>query len=122
VARFESAEEKLVEGFVTIYWFFHTHPLLGRLLETEPETVLPAITTGATPGVQWATDYLAQHIRSYVRSGNGLTDLDPDETAEILVRLCQSLILTPRMNQPLDSEEAARDYARHVLLPLVRLH
>ena len=116
VARMKSSEDKLVEGFVTIYWFFHTHPLLGLLLDTEPETVLPAITTGGGLGLTWATSYLAQHVRNAELAG-GIAVHDPEDAAELLVRICQSLILTPRVNRPLDTEDAARDYARKVLIP-----
>ncbi|WP_405492756.1 TetR/AcrR family transcriptional regulator [Nocardia sp. NBC_00511] len=118
VAEIDSAEDKLVEGFVTIYWFFHTHPLLGLLLDTEAETILPAVTTGATLGITWAQAYLAEHIRMHQVS-DGARALDPQETAEVAVRICQSLILTPRLNDPLDSEDAARRYARRILVPLL---
>lgn len=116
IPELETNEERIVEGFATVYWFFHTHPLLGQMLDTDPESVLPIVTTAAGPMMDFASSYLAQHIRSGAAAGGVPTD--PEGTAELLVRICQSLILTPRSRAPLDSEDAAREYARNYLVPI----
>src|ERR1051326_2490096 len=39
VAQLRTFDDKLIAGFTGIYWYVHTHPLLGRTLDTDPESV-----------------------------------------------------------------------------------
>lgn len=116
VAEAGSVEEMLVEGFATIYWFFHTHPLLVRAFETEPEGVLPAVTLSAAPGLRVATDYLAGHLSRGLPADSAASMHD---LAELFVRVTHSLLLTPRPDHPIQSEEAARAFARRFFPPMV---
>ncbi|WP_051198183.1 TetR/AcrR family transcriptional regulator [Gordonia shandongensis] len=118
VSTMTSIEDQFISGFVAIYWRLGRHRLVSRLLETDPETTLPALTTGAGPIIELATDYLAAHLRNGAQRAGAAID-DPRETAEILVRLCHSLVLTDRAHDRLDTREAAERYARQRLLPLV---
>jgi hypothetical protein len=70
------------------------HPLLSRLLATEPNDVLPYLTLDGGPILTIAAAYLAEHIRAGVANGE-LTVADPDLVAEIMVRLAHSMVLTP---------------------------
>ncbi|WP_185746633.1 TetR/AcrR family transcriptional regulator [Mycolicibacter terrae] len=117
VAALDSYEDRFVAGFTGIYWRVCTHPMLSRTLETDPEAVLPALTTGAGPALDLATGYLAAHITSAARSGGVAVD-DPHGLAEIFVRLTHSLVLTQRVRDPLESRADAERYARQHLLPL----
>lgn len=117
VAALDSYEDRFVAGFTGIYWRVCTHPLLSRTLATDPEAVLPALTTGAGPALELATGYLAGHIAGTARRG-GITVDDPHGLAEIFVRLTHSLVLTPRVGEPLQSRADAERYARQHLLPL----
>lgn len=117
VAALEGYEDRFVAGFVGIYWRVCTHPMLSRTLETDPEAVLPALTTGAGPALELATSYLAGHIAA-TASRSGVTVADPDGLAEIFVRLTHSLVLTQRVHEPLKSRADAERYARQHLLPL----
>ncbi|MBP1817814.1 TetR/AcrR family transcriptional regulator [Mycobacterium sp. OAE908] len=114
----DNPQDKIVAGFTGIYWFVHTHPLLGRALETDPESVLPILTTGAGPALDMATTYLAGHITSTLKD-----DIAPADTyglAEILVRLTQSLLLTPRVRDALTTRQHVEDYARRHILPITQ--
>lgn len=117
VAALNSYEDRFVAGFTGIYWRVCTHPMLSRTLETDPEAVLPALTTGAGPALELATSYLAEHIVNTARHG-GITIDDPHGLAEIFVRLTHSLVLTERVHEPLQSRADAESYARQHLLPL----
>ncbi|MEO6794681.1 MAG: TetR/AcrR family transcriptional regulator [Mycobacterium sp.] len=117
VAALESYEDRFVAGFTGIYWRVCTHPMLSRTLETDPEAVLPALTTGAGPALELATTYLAGHIANTARQG-GVTVDDPYAVAEVFVRLTHSLVLTQRVRDPLNSRADAERYARQHLLPL----
>jgi AcrR family transcriptional regulator len=115
IERLDTTEEKLLAGFTSIFSYFHTHPLLGRELETEPESVLPALTLGADPIIQTCKTYLAGHIRAM----GGRTIQHADALAELLVRVAHSLILAPPRQPRLESTSDIREYARCYFLPLV---
>lgn len=117
VAALEGYEDRFVAGFTGIYWRVCTHPMLSRTLETDPEAVLPALTTGAGPALELATSYLAGHIAKINRHG-GIGVDDPRWLAEIFVRLTHSLVLTQRIHEPLQTRADAEHYARQHLLPL----
>ncbi|MEB3071775.1 TetR/AcrR family transcriptional regulator [[Mycobacterium] vasticus] len=117
VAALDSYEDRFVAGFTGIYWRVRTHPMLSRTLDTDPEAVLPALTTGAGPALELATSYLAEHIANTARHGGVAVD-DPRWLAEIFVRLTHSLVLTQRIHEPLQSRDDAEHYARQHLLPL----
>lgn len=97
IAALKSPEDKLVAGFTGIYWHVHTHPLMQRAVETDPESVLPVLTNGAGPALDMATTYLAGHVS---RSAGDVVD-DAYGVAEVFVRLTHSLILAPSARREL---------------------
>ncbi|MUM15516.1 TetR/AcrR family transcriptional regulator [Mycobacterium sp. CBMA271] len=116
VAALTSPEDKLVAGFTGIYWYVHTHPLMRQTVEMDPESVLPVLTSGAGPGLDMATTYLAGHVS---RSAGDIVD-DPYGVAEIFVRLTHSLLLAPSARHALETKEDAEQYARRYILPIAR--
>ncbi|MCV7316154.1 TetR/AcrR family transcriptional regulator [Mycolicibacillus parakoreensis] len=117
VAALDTYEDRFVAGFTGIYWRVYTHPMLCRTLQTDPDAVLPALTTGAGPSLELATTYLAGHIADTARH-SGVEIDDPRGLAEIFVRLTHSLVLTERVHDPLATRADAERYARQHLLPL----
>lgn len=115
IAGLPSPEERLVEGFVVGLRALRAHPLLDRLLETEPEDLLPYLTLDAGEGLAIGRRFVAQQI------GAGVTDSvqDGELVAEIVTRLAQSLVLTPDGGIPLDDEHRLREFAQAFLLPLL---
>ncbi|WP_078358154.1 TetR/AcrR family transcriptional regulator [Mycobacteroides chelonae] len=116
IAALKSPEDKLVAGFTGIYWHVHTHPLMQRAVETDPESVLPVLTNGAGPALDMATTYLAGHVG---RSAGDVVD-DAYGVAEVFVRLTHSLILAPSARRELATREDAEQYAREYILPIAR--
>ncbi|GGK61595.1 TetR/AcrR family transcriptional regulator [Nocardia camponoti] len=104
--------EQLVEMFVAFVSASARNPLLSRLLATEPEIVLPRLTTEAAPMLAVGREYIAAKLREHELVS------DPDVVAEVFARLALSLALTPDGLIPLDDAEAGRTFAR-TLLPLV---
>jgi AcrR family transcriptional regulator len=118
VSRVSGTEERIVEGFVVTLRIARHHPLLLRLLSTEPETVLPYFTLHGGPVLAAARTYLADHIRRAQRLGD-VPPFDPEPVAEMLVRVAQSFLLTPESVIPLDSDRRVRAFARRYLAPLI---
>ncbi|WP_280230099.1 TetR/AcrR family transcriptional regulator [Nocardia cyriacigeorgica] len=118
VRTVEGTENQLVEIFVAFIAAIAGNELLRRLLRTEPELILPRLTTDAGPVLAVGRTYLAAKLRE-LRNAEAAADVDADLVAEIMARLAQSLALTPDGLIPLDDEDAAREFSRRILLPMV---
>jgi len=114
------AEEQVITlGLAVIDWI-RRNQLLRRLLETEPELVLPLLTTQGAPVLNLGRTYLRGVLERLQREGV-LPKYDPDPIAETLARLALSLALTPESVLPLDDEDAARALFRAHIVPALGL-
>lgn len=118
IAELPTQEEKLTEGFVFTLEVFRTHPLLTRLLESEPESVLPMFTTEGGAVVASARDYLASLLAREFE-GDGRDEQELAVVAEVVVRLMISFFLTPQTAVALDDPDDARAFALRYLAPLL---
>lgn len=110
----EVLEERVVEGFVFALRYAREHPLVGGLLRTEAEEVLPYLTVRAGTALAVVREYLAEHLRAVGRAG-----FDPVGVAEIMVRIVVSFVITSESAVELNTDEDLRRFARRYLLPLV---
>jgi AcrR family transcriptional regulator len=76
------------------------HPLLQRLLQLEPEAILPVFTVGAAPVLRRAVAVLAPVLDEADREA-GEAHRDRAGDAELLARLTISLVITPPLAQDL---------------------
>lgn len=119
VRGLDDPADQFVEGFVTILRSAREHPLLNRLIETEPESLLPFLTTQAEPVLALCRDYLAGQLAASQRAGTMIADVDPTVVAELMVRLSQSLLLTPKGVVDATDEEGLRQLVRTYIVPLL---
>jgi AcrR family transcriptional regulator len=119
VSPLGSFEERLVEGFVVALRLGREHLLLQRLLRHEPELVLPYVTVAGAPGLALLRDHLAALLRGQRLAGGGQVQA-PEALAELLVRIGQSILLTPETALGVDGDEGARIFAREYLVALAR--
>jgi len=112
-------EERITEGFLVTLRHVQEHPLLGGLLRTEPELVLPALTIHGGPGLIAMREYLTRSFEHYQRD-SGPLDPDPAPAAELMVRIVVSFLLNPTSCIELSDDEAVRSFARRFLAPLLR--
>lgn len=104
-------EERIVEGFVYTVVQLRSHALLRQLVEGEPEVVLPQLTTGAGPLIDYARTLI-------VAWASGRTDLTSGEVAllaEVGIRLTLSFVITPSATLELDDEAGLRTIAERAL-------
>jgi len=104
-------EDALYRGTLVCLRFARTHPLLDRLLGTDAATLLPYLTTRATPLIMRAREAFLREIgrKAWVRA-----DVK-DQAADVAVRMAFSYALTPPDRPP---ERIARDMARILTLAL----
>lgn len=111
-----SAEEAVVEGFVVGLRSARTHPLMTRVLESEPEAFLPQLSMNGGAVMLAARDILAERLRR-ARPGDAQ---DHGTVAEVLLRLAVSLLLVPGGGLRLEDEDAIRAFARDYLTRMLR--
>ncbi|MEU7632758.1 TetR/AcrR family transcriptional regulator [Nocardia sp. NPDC049220] len=120
VRTVSDSDDQLVEIFVAFISAIARNELLRRLLRTEPDLILPRLTTDAGPILAVGRGYLAEKLRE-LRETGGTHEFDADLVAEIMARLALSLALTPDGLIPVNDHDAAREFARRTLLPMVGL-
>jgi AcrR family transcriptional regulator len=107
VAGYLTPEQQVVEGFVFAVSSLRRHAALGKLLSTEPEIMLPLLTTNGGPVLAIGRDFI--------------TTLTGDqELAETVARLIISLVLTPQSVLPLSTPDELRAYAERYVSAMVR--
>jgi AcrR family transcriptional regulator len=116
VVGVSTTEERLVEGFVVGVRYARADRLLNRLLASDPEALLPYLTTNGELVVAAARDFLVRQGGSGAPAG----DRTPAGVAELFVRLAISFTLMPGSTIPLDTDEEVRAFARAYLAPLMR--
>ncbi|MEO3824809.1 helix-turn-helix domain-containing protein [Actinomadura sp. B10D3] len=109
-------EDAVVEGFVAGLRSARAHPLLARVLESEPEAFLPQLSMNGGAVMLAARDILADRLRR-ARPGDAG---DHDTVAEVLLRVAVSLLLVPGGGLALDDEDAIRRFARDHLTRMLR--
>ncbi|WP_141577900.1 TetR/AcrR family transcriptional regulator [Actinomadura sp. WMMA1423] len=107
----DSPEDAVVEGFVVGLRSARTHPLMTRVLQSEPEAFLPQLSMNGGAVMLAARDILADRLRR-ARPGDAE---DHDTVAEVLLRLAVSLLLIPGGGLALGDEDAIRKFARDYL-------
>jgi len=116
VVGLDSVEERIVEGFARTLETAREQRLLNRLLRTEPELLLPHLTTEGGPVLAAGTAFLEKQMRI---ARSGVPKRDMRAVAELVARLVLSFLLTPESSLALDSPAEARRFARRWVAPLM---
>ncbi len=118
VARQRTFLDGLLEGYVMAVGLLHHNPLLSRLLTTEPDTVLPFLTTDFGAVMAFARNYIAPQIQRGQEAGH-IKGLPADVIAEMILRTIHSMMLT-RVGVINPGDEASiRSFAQQFLRPLL---
>jgi len=111
--------EQVALGFVVSIRLTREHPLLRRLVQFEPESVLTALTKEGGSLFAVARTYTAERMAEAQRAGVLSEEVDVEEASELLVRLAVSFALLPDSMLPLDDEMRLREIAERMLAPIV---
>ena len=99
--------------------FVRDHPLLDRLLRSEPDLLLPLLTVDGAPALALYRELIATRLQAEVRAGRA-APVDLDQAAEVIARLAMSLLLTREGTITLDNDDTIVALVRHALLPMLR--
>jgi AcrR family transcriptional regulator len=116
-----SAEDKMVERIALALQYLGNHPLLRRLLRTEPESILPSLTVNGGAVVDMAREHIAAFIRHDLfgpRTPPAEAERQVQVVAELGVRIVLSFILTPSSAIPMATLEDARAFAKDLIAPV----
>lgn len=122
VSPLPALEDQLVEGILVALRTARADPLLARLSVTEPDTLLPYLTTEAGPLIAAAASYLGDRYRRAQADGlapAGEPPVAPEAVAEIMVRLAISFYLAPGSGHFTD-EAASRAMLKQLVRALMR--
>lgn len=121
VAPCSTLEQRLVEGFVFALGYLREHRLLNRLLRTEPELVLPALTTRAGPVLAAGREFVVGFARREAEAGGlPLGTSQIEGVSELLAREVLSFLLTPDSVFGMTTPDEIRQFAERYLAPTLR--
>jgi AcrR family transcriptional regulator len=108
--------EQVADGFVAALAVARSQPLLQRLARFEPEVLLASFNDPGDPLFSMLRSFVAGQITA--TAGDRLR-ADPEEAAEILVRIGLSYLLIPDGIVDVSDEAAARRLATTLIAPIV---
>jgi AcrR family transcriptional regulator len=118
LARMDTLEARFVEGFVMVVQAARQHPLVERLFAIDSERLLPDLTLNGSALLDWGRSFLISNFHMLQAQGM-LRPIPIEDTAELMIRLLQSLVLTPGSRVSAQNPESLRRFAREFLMPLL---
>lgn len=117
-ATFTDLEERAAHAFARTVVGIRRHPLFRRLIAGRDYDALASMTTGAAPGIELGTSFVASQIRQWgVEFGvRWRGDVD---AAAVVTRLMHSLALIPEGPPHLHSEQDLMEFAQTFVIPLL---
>ena len=119
LAALSIEQNPVVEGFTLTVRLARRHPLVQRLLTTEPEWSVVHMTLKAAPMMTWASASALAFLRQE-RFEGWLDSRNLDLAAEVLVRLLQSAVISPGGLLTSDDDDDLRRVASYVIEPLLK--
>lgn len=121
IAPYQTLEQRLVEGVVFALSHLRHHRLLQRVLRTEPELILPALTVDAGGVLAAGREFIAGFARREAeRGGLPLDEAEIETVSELLARAVLSFLLTPDSVLGMRTDAEVRSFAEHYLAPTLR--
>jgi AcrR family transcriptional regulator len=115
----DSFDDVVAAAFSGLVWAVHEHPLMARELNTEPEFVLPLLTTNSGAVMDTVSELVAMRLCTSAAATDRILT-DPVALADIFTRLALSLLLVPDPARPMTGRADVESYARRYLVPLTK--
>jgi len=118
----ETAADRVVLGFVISLQAFRGNPLIGGLMEVEPDLIVPSMISDGGRTLATVQRFVAGQLRREQHAGTVSGQVDVDLVAELWVRLSASFLAIPSHVVDLDDVEQLRTVARRFLAPMLEHH
>jgi len=119
IEQAETAADRVVLGFVSSLRAIRRNPLIGGMIATEPDVVVPSMISDGGRTLATVRQFVAGQLRYEQRAGNAPSDLDTDLVAEMMVRISASFLAVPSHLIDLDDDEQLAELARRFLVPML---
>ncbi|MFC4913199.1 TetR/AcrR family transcriptional regulator [Actinomadura gamaensis] len=116
-----TAADRVVLGFTSALRAIRGNPLIGGLMETEPDLLVPSMVNDGGRTVATVRRFVAGQLRQEQRAGNVPDEVDADLVAEMMVRVSASFLAIPSELVDLDDEEQLASLARRFLVPMLEI-
>ncbi len=118
IEEMTSALDGLLEAFIKFALLMNSNELLQRLLKSEPDHVLPYLTTDFEVIMTFACQYLSMQIERGQQYGH-IKKVPSMMLSEMFMRLTQSLMLSPKGVINPGDEASLRTFADTFLRPFL---
>ncbi len=102
-----SIDDQLVEGFAAMLHAVRSHPIVKRVITTEPDVAASLLSTHGPTVIAFGREFVAARFAISAA------------VAEVMVRLSASFVLSPESAIPLRTNAEARAFARTHLVPML---
>jgi TetR/AcrR family transcriptional regulator, repressor for uid operon len=119
IEQAETAADRVVLGFVSSLRTIRRNPLIGGLIATEPDLLMPSLIGDGGRTLATVRRFVADQLRREQRAGNVSNDLEAEFVAEMMVRISGSLLAIPSHILDLDDDEQLAALARRFLVPML---
>jgi TetR/AcrR family transcriptional repressor of uid operon len=114
-----TAADRVVLGFVSSLRAIRRNPLIGGLLVSEPDSLVPSMVSDEGRTLATVRQFVAGQLRREQQAGNVSSDLDTDLVAEMMVRVSASFLAIPSQLVDLDDDGQLAAVARQFLVPML---
>ena len=104
-------------GLLAALTYLRAHPLLQRVLRSEPQAILPLLTVQGAPLLEAAVDFATPYIERAVKEKR-LAPIDARAAAEWGARILLSLLLTPSVVVDLDDPQQVKAFVSWLTLTI----
>jgi AcrR family transcriptional regulator len=111
--------ERLAQAFANTALRARSNPLMVAMLHHRPDEVLAFTALDGGVVLTVAVDYVAGVIQADQARDDVSAQVDAVGVAELVVRTLQSIVLTPHVRVPLETEDELRAFALAHLAPLL---
>ena len=105
VRHLPTVRERIVEGVSLTVERLAEHPMMRRVLELDPELLLPFVVDRFGSGQRLALEHVRNQLRAGMQDGS-VRELDPGPAARLILLTAQSVVFSTRIVEGPDSPSA----------------
>ncbi|WP_370948427.1 TetR/AcrR family transcriptional regulator [Amycolatopsis sp. cg5] len=119
IRQARTVADRVVLGFATSLRAIRGNPLIGGLMDLEPDVLVPSMISDGGQTLAAVQRFVASRLRLEQRAGTVSAAVDVEVVAELMVRLSSSFLVTPSQVIDLDDDAQVRELARRYLVPML---